>query len=330
VQSKMKGYSTSRMEWLENADVRDQVIVCLSALVLGIVCAINSPSTWKFLLPIIAGCLAGDFARYEGSRTGLTTLFVEDIILAVQAGLTVALAAFFGFEGTQVLLGAVLGLLGAHGTGTWMLSAFSDTPSVLFGWHCRLMALGVLAFSIGRAPVLTTFCPLFGGFLVASGAGGLVAVLMGLKDATWIGYAGSLTGRCGSFALACQSGGAVISLLVLECSGKEHVAVGWLVGGVVIGALAVSTGLGCRLYKCPSWLEPADSWSWPLLGGMLWALVAGGGAVLHWRQNERFKAKRDGYRAANQRDNFAAEEFERTPLNGQSSPPYQTQVPTDT
>merc|ERR1712079_830439 len=125
------------------------------------------------IFTVVTVMVAASIADYETRALELTADPVSQAVAVMQVSIVVALAIYQSFEGFQVLFGAALGLLGTQGSCSWALSAHH----VLHGFDLFLYSngalLGCLVFTLWRHLFLKMLGPLVGGFLVATGFGGL-------------------------------------------------------------------------------------------------------------------------------------------------------------
>jgi len=283
-------FARSTNTWLHDAGA-PQGRIALTAIVFGLfMCACGS-MIWKFVFAFVVAALGVCFVLYEEESLPLMTSGPDgNLVLAGQTGLTLFLAVFLGFEGSQILLGSCVGLLVALATEGVTLSFQENIPYVKFVWSCVWAALGMIIFHDHcRQTMLASVAPILGALLFASGAGTVAAqsgVFKALSpDIVWLDAASALLGSAGSSHLAVMCVIGVVSAAVFGLSKNEKVAVGIMGFGLFVGALASATGLGCSLVgKCPPWLTPPEQWTWPLLGGLTWMLAAVLGALIQLQQ----------------------------------------------
>jgi hypothetical protein len=217
----------------------------------------------------------------------------EQLILIAEAGVAIALALNIGFEGSQALLGVVLGVWASY-----KLHAFSadlHVQSPLFFWYSGGGMLGMCLVLCCRRPVLAVLSPLLGGLLIASGGGSLIsrgladyaakqnpvpswlteiANFFPAHDEAWISGCRSLFGENDPFLnIAVQCGWGLIGIVVHKfCKNRRGPAVGIVVLGIVGSAAWGAISLGCKVLPpgCPA----KTPWKWLLSGSILWLLVA--------------------------------------------------------
>merc|ERR1719189_1381911 len=121
-----------------------------------------------------------------------------------QVAFVTGIAIQSGFDGFQVLFGALVGGLCCFGCGGWARGLDHYVPGFAMLWYTMGAMLGAFTFTIWQRPVLVTLGPLAGGFLAASGLECLAARLCALDGgahgpsllphpaAPWSGVAGEL------------------------------------------------------------------------------------------------------------------------------------------
>jgi hypothetical protein len=287
-------YAKNFQKWLKEAPFQE--IVAALAIAVGSLCLWDGPALWHFLFTG-AIALVGAFVAYEEGKTlGLATTFPAEVFLAVEVGSVVGYATHCGFEGTQVMLGAFLGCLGAYGISAGPRSLDMHFPGVLLAWYSAGAMLGLLVYTTWRQSVLATFAPLLGGVLVSSGCGVLLGrfyllltntdpsstdgiVWFPSHDASWIEVFRSLIDNGGGgITLAALCGCALLGAVAQAMSGNRTIAIFLILGGIAFSTLAAS---GCQFIesysdmRCPAWLRTEAAWQWLVLGSLLWACSTG-------------------------------------------------------
>mmetsp|Transcript_28189 Transcript_28189/g.44106 ORF Transcript_28189/g.44106 Transcript_28189/m.44106 type:complete len:453 (-) Transcript_28189:6-1364(-) len=283
-------YTKSFRKWLQEAPYQESI--ALLAIAVGGVFLWDGPALWHFLFTG-AVAIAGAFVAYqEGKAMGLATTFASQVFLALEVGCVVGYATHMGFEGTQVMLGAVLGCLGAYGVSAGPRSLDLHFPGVMLAWYSIGAVLGLLVYTTWRQSVLATFAPLLGGIFVSSGCGILLSRLSSLlhpasvgvlwfppHDQSWIeGFLSLIGNGGGGITLAALCGCALIGAVAQSMSGNRTIAIFLIIGGIAFSTLAASA---CQLiehasqFRCPAWLTTTVAWQWLVVGSLLWASTTG-------------------------------------------------------
>jgi hypothetical protein len=206
--------------------------------------------------------------------------------LAAQTGVTLCAAVYLGFEGTQVILGSFIGLASAFATDSMVLHLNDSTPLASFAYSCVCAALGAILFhSCVRQNMLATLSGLVGALFLVSGIGTLAAQFGALAllspDVVWLDAMLALFGNAGACHLIVAGVLAVLGSAIHAKSRSGAAGAAPMGLGLLLGAVATATGLGCSVIgKCPPWLEPVKQSSWPLLGGLAWMVTAVLGSIL--------------------------------------------------
>eukprot|EP00913_Durusdinium_trenchii_P026452 g24818.t1 len=257
---------------------------------------------------VIAGISLGTawLVHFEAEHWNLAPNLIGQLLLMLAAGGTAALAAHSGFEGSQVLIGAVLGFLGAVycGIASWAQSADGALPGFALSWYCAGSAFGVWVFTSWRKPLLATLAPLFGSYLVVTGIGSLLSHSLDLPvlpqhGAPWSLGALVLLGPLGLSALPWYGACALLAASLHGCK-RPTIAVMVLVAYIVLVALgALVAGMECHRdgkrsdgSDCPKMLAVPGQWKWQLLGCSAWAVLA---AWCGYRQLSALKQKTSRY-----------------------------------
>lgn len=266
--------------WLKDP-ASPQIIVGLISLVLGLFFCCCGEWLWQYLFSALVGAFGACFVLYQDATVKeIAPGDVGHYWLAVQTGITLSLAVNIGFEGTQVIVGTLLGL--AYAMITAFVVSSANTEYAFFFWCCAGAALGALSFTVARSPILATVTPFCGGLLISSGAVtvlariGIIGFLS--PDLVWLD---SLTGLFGNGGAGNFAGQVLLMLLgaaAFRAKFEPKFGVLPIVVGCVISALAAWTGFGCSLYGCPSWLAPVKDWQWPVLGNIVCLACAAMGA----------------------------------------------------
>jgi len=263
-----------------------QWCVCTAALILGAVSAWDGPFFYKTIFTVVSVMVAASIADYETRALELTADLVSQSVVVVQVSIAVATAIYHGFGGFQVLFGAALGLLGTQGSCRWALSADHVVHGFALFLYSMGALLGCLIFTVWRHLFLKMLGPLVGGFLVATGFGGLFSrihealtsthlPIFPPPDLDWEASAADTLGTHGRGAIAGACGCALLALVCMGFGGerKRALAVSALMGYILVNAVVAVT--------MPRSLGTNDSWPWPMFGCLLWALITSASA---WRQ----------------------------------------------
>jgi len=263
-----------------------QWCICTAALILGAVSAWDGPFFYKTIFTVVAVLVSASIADYETRALELTADVVSQAVVVIQVIMVAATAIYHGFDGFQVLFGAALGLLGTQGSCGWALSA----DHVVHGFALLLYSmgalLGCLVFTLWRHLFLKMLGPLVGGFLVATGFGGLFSRIYEALTSThlpifpppdldWEASAADTLGTRGRGAIAGACGCALLALVFRGFGGerKRALAISALVGYILVNAVVA--------VAMPRSLGANDSWPWPMFGCLIWALITSASA---WRQ----------------------------------------------
>lgn len=296
------------------------------SIFVGSVSVWNGAVIYRALFIVVASALAASIADYEILAWGIAAEQFSEMMIAVQVGVVVAVATHHGFEGAQVLLGATVGIVGAHGSSSWVRGADHTVHGLLLFWYSSGALFGVLVFTLWRPMILKTLAPLAGGFLVSTGIGfaasrccaslagaSRVPPILPPPNIDWVTSAAGLLAPAGHGNLV---GACSVSLLALVFQAF---------GGQKKKLLAVSSLLAYILAMCAAALlskKFPGSWQWPLCGGLLWAAITAlsasyqldsvedaelrdclsGKGSGNWRQSDYFPGSQLDYFENNRRD----------------------------
>eukprot|EP00439_Symbiodinium_sp_Y106_P065381 s4489_g10.t1 len=270
-------YANSFSDWLNGTSY--QWTVAAAALLVGLCLTWDGPRMWKLLFTGAVSALAAGAACYEANVQEIG--FFSTSILMVQAAGTLGLATLWGFEGSQVLLGACSGFAAAFGMGAWTKPMDAQLPGISICWYIVGAVFGVLVFTTWRRPMLACLAPMLGGLLTASGVGVLVCEA-GLRTPflprgheSWSTAAAALLGLSGMSSLALYGSSVFVAAAVNEFDdSRRPMAVALLAAPIVLTALA---HLACKSSSdsssCPEWAVPGEGWKWPAAGCLVWAAV---------------------------------------------------------
>lgn len=244
---------------------------------------------WRALFTLAVSVLAALAACFEAASQDLAMFSIASLMC--QAAATVGLAVFWGFEGSQVLLGACCGFAGAYGMGAWIRAMDAVTPGVAMAWYVAGAAFGILIFTTWRRSMLACLAPVLGSLLVSSGVGVLIS-RFGLRtpflpkdNESWLKATAALLGLDSMAALALFGLPVFLAATVNGFDdARRPLAVGLLVAPIVLSVFAHVT---CQDLQdtaiCPDWQVPSAGWRWPAVGCGIWALLA---AFTAWVQLE--------------------------------------------
>ncbi|CAK9032781.1 unnamed protein product [Durusdinium trenchii] len=116
--SPILAYGKTVQGWLNEPSC--QIFVASAALIAGLCLTWDGPQLWKALFTLALACAAAFAARFEAEAWHLQIFSIFTVMC--QAAVIVGTAVYWGFEGSQVLLGSCCGFAGAYGMGAWVLS----------------------------------------------------------------------------------------------------------------------------------------------------------------------------------------------------------------
>jgi len=284
--------------WLVDSEL--QVIFAACALLLGILFAWNGPELWPIMFPALASALAAAIAAFEAGTRDFDQS--STITLVIQVAAIFALATYSGFEGSQVLLGALLGLWTATCCGGWVEPLDEQwVPGLVILWNSLGGVLGVLVLTVWRAETLVTLGSLLGGFLAATGLGSLASyaceVALGTGNlpplppstAPWVASSAVALGVTGP-GLAVVGHGACAAVAVMihrRWRDRRHLAVACLISYLAVIVVSTLAGDGCEGLQggvsCLPWTNGwgMHHWTWPTCCCSLWMALS---AMAAWRQ----------------------------------------------
>jgi len=270
----------------------------------GIALAWGGPTYWPIVFPVLMAAVAAGMAGFEAAVRCYDTF--ATLALIFQASAVATLTTRNGFQGSQVLFGAMLGFAGATWCGGF-LDLIEGIPGqvlqvLFFLWYGCGVCFGILVFTVWRNETLATMGPLVGGFLVATGMGSLLGrgwtVVSGLEGfaplppsrAPWVVSAAVTLGLPGP-GLALLGHGlcaAAAAMVNRRCSARRYLAVLFLVSYIVVVAVATAAGIGCMGpvgVGCLRWTSHwgVHHWTWPACSCTVWLIAA---AWTAWRQLE--------------------------------------------
>lgn len=304
-------YLHSLISWLRAS--HHQGIIVAGAVVIGAFCAWDGPGVWRVLFTVLGAMAASALVHFEVHGTDLVYNQGAEAVILLQVAGSAALSIHCGFEGSQVMLGAILGFMGAYGCGDWVRSLDGILPhGPGFSVFLYLVGtvLGILLCTLWRKPVLAMLGPLLGGLLLASSAGTIISrsyaalpedgdcrmtgCLLPLPpaDTPWVDVAKALLGPLQRSALAAHCSCAVAAMFIHRFGkGRSVFAIVCLVFYILLSALAAvdcprkKAGEECLSSVAVQW------WEWRVAGCLLWALITSGSA---WRQLRMLNSVENG------------------------------------
>ncbi|CAK9032751.1 unnamed protein product [Durusdinium trenchii] len=288
--SPILAYGKTVQGWLNEPSC--QIFVASAALIAGLCLTWDGPQLWKALFTLALACAAAFAARFEAEAWHLQIFSIFTVMC--QAAVIVGTAVYWGFEGSQVLLGSCCGFAGAYGMGAWVLSQIAlktASASPTLGRYICGSVLGIQIFTAWRRGMLACLAPVLGGLLVSSAVGTLIS-RAGLrtpflpKDTeSWLTATEALLGLDGTSSLALFGLPVFVAATVNGFDdARRPLAVAILVAPIGFSVLAHVT---CQDIKdtslCPNWQVPSDGWRWPAVGCGLWLALT---ALTAWVQLE--------------------------------------------
>ncbi|CAK9032755.1 unnamed protein product [Durusdinium trenchii] len=202
--SPILAYGKTVQGWLNEPSC--QIFVASAALIAGLCLTWDGPQLWKALFTLALACAAAFAARFEAEAWHLQIFSIFTVMC--QAAVIVGTAVYWGFEGSQVLLGSCCGFAGAYGMGAWVRSLDATAPGLAMFWYICGSVLGIQIFTAWRRGMLACLAPVLGGLLVSSAVGTLIS-RAGLrtpflpKDTeSWLTATEALLGLDGTSSLA--------------------------------------------------------------------------------------------------------------------------------
>jgi len=296
--SPIQVYTRELHSWLQKSD--QQATIALIALVVGLIAVYDGFRFWHVLFTIAVTAAGAFVVHYEAEALPLSSNAFANEVLVAEAAVVIAFAMHVGFEGSQVLLGVLLGFWCAYELShvAHQLDGFHDGFAVI--WYTAGAFLGCLVFAAWRRAVLGVLAPLLGGLLCASAFGLIVsrnihylldvqekrdalevsiANFFPPKDEAWIDALLVLLGKQPSATIALQCVFALLGALL------HYILVAWVwryprapgvlmvVLGIVMSLFTGTSQFDCEPLKgtCPE----GTPWGWLLFGSILWAFIAG-------------------------------------------------------
>lgn len=312
-QSPIAIYVNEFKAWLYGSSA--QWTIAFASLAVGVVALRGGPWLWEVLFTLAMAATAGSVTSYELQTQGHDFGHVTDVLMAAEVAAAISLATHFGFEGSQVLFGAVLGLAGGfRSVGSLSVIAGHATPGLALCWNSLGAVLGVCATTVWRTALLTTTTPLLGAFLTVSGSGSLISAIWHActsagashpSDADGDASGGSAHSGNHSVPPALPPPGMpwASAAGALLGPGSPEIALLWNVMCIMLATAVhaadrdrrlpavmclvgcICTNVGVIAVHQHDWHQPGTpddgSWQWPACGCALWAVLASSAA---WRQ----------------------------------------------
>lgn len=216
----------------------------------------------------------------------VTSGMVSRGVVLAQASVAAAGAVYVGFDGSQIVFGSLIGLLGAWGSSSWTEELEDHMHGIRLLVFSQGAILGCLVFTVWRPLFLKTLAPLVGGFLVASGLGamlsrGVMAVsgrdsllILPPPSMDWATGADCLLGTRGRGCLLWAFTCGLLALIFMGFGGARRrilailTLLAYVIANTVFGAAFRADAVGAPR-------------AWPFFGCLLWAV---GTAASAWRQ----------------------------------------------
>lgn len=292
-------YTRELHTWLKTSD--QQVAIAGTAAIVGLFTACDGFRFWHLLFTLLVTAAGAAIVHYEVEALPLSSNAFAHEVLVAEAAVVIAFAMHVGFEGSQVLLGVLLGFWCAYEMAHIAdeLDTYHEGLAII--WYTGGAFLGCLVFAAWRRAVLGVLAPLLGGLLCASAIGllasrGIQQLMMTQKKSdpleielaklfpgpkqAWVDAMTILLGKRPSAMIALQCVFALVGALL------HYAMVAWVwryprapgVVMVVLGILmSLFTGLsnfGCHPLTGPQCPE-GQPWRWLLAGSLVWAAIAG-------------------------------------------------------
>jgi len=112
---------------------------------------------------VVATCVCAESSNF-GSDTGL----LENVVVGTEAALVTAIACYYGMEGFQIVVGALLGLVMAHWTCGLFIVDSPENRSSEVVWYAVLALVGAVSLFFGKKHAHGVVGPFAGGLLCSS------------------------------------------------------------------------------------------------------------------------------------------------------------------
>jgi len=261
------------------------VLICFSATILGLASAWDGPLFYRAIFTLVAAILVASMADFEMKAAGVASDMGSRGVVLAQASVAAAGAVHVGFDGSQIVFGCLIGLLGAWGSSSWAEELEDHMHGIRLFVLSQGAILGCLVFTIWRPLLLKTLAPLVGGFLVASGLGvmlsrgamaltGRYSLILPPPSMDWATGADCLLGTRGRGCLLWAFACGLVALIFMGFGGARRrilailTLLAYVLANAVFGAAFRADALGA-------------SRGWPFFGCLLWAVSTAASA---WRQ----------------------------------------------
>jgi len=262
-----------------------QELISCTAIMLGLASAWDGPLFYRTIFTIVFVILVASMADFEVKAIDFTSDIVSRGVVLAQVSTAAAIAVQTGFEGSQVVFGILVGLLGAWGSSSWMEELEDAMHGISFFIYCQGATLGCLVFTIWRPLFLKTLAPLVGGFLVASGLGvvlsrrvmavtGRSSLILPPPSMDWATGADCLLGTRGKGCLLWAFACGLVALIFMGFGGSRRRILAIL---ALLAYIIANAVLGVALWADVVGAPPA----WTFFGCLLWAVITAASA---WRQ----------------------------------------------
>mmetsp|Transcript_136842 Transcript_136842/g.266170 ORF Transcript_136842/g.266170 Transcript_136842/m.266170 type:complete len:772 (+) Transcript_136842:48-2363(+) len=262
-----------------------QELISCTAIMLGLASAWDGPLFYRTIFTIVFVILVASMADFEVKAIDFTSDIVSRGVVLAQVSTAAAIAVQTGFEGSQVVFGILVGLLGAWGSSSWTEDLEDHMHGIRLLVYSQGAILGCLVFTAWRPLFLKTLAPLVGGFLVASGLGalfgrGLTALtgssllILPPPSMDWATGADCLLGTRGKGCLLWGFACGLVALIFMGFGGARRrilaisTLLAYIIANAVFGAALRADALGAPR-------------AWPFFGCLLWAFSTAASA---WRQ----------------------------------------------
>lgn len=273
-------YTSSFDHWLRTSE--QQVFIALAAIMLGLICACVGQMMWRALFTVVMALVGAAIVYYEAEALPLAASTSAHRMIATEAFFFIGFAVHVGFEGSQVLAGAVLGFWGAYAIPFVPASLDNLSPELALMWYVGASLLGCLIFALLRRWVLAAVSPLLGGLLVSSAFGLLVGrgidrfaprvatQWFPAADEPWINAMTNLLGNAPAPCFVLQCGFSILGTLAFHKLQRKLPALALAMLGIIMSMSFGAWSMGCQLSMgCPS----GTPWRWLLVGSFLWLII---------------------------------------------------------
>lgn len=273
-------YTSSFGYWLRTSE--HQVLIATLAMVLGLFTSCLGQIMWQGLFTVIMAFLGAAVVYYETEALSLASSTLAHKTIVFEAALFIGFAVHVGFEGSQVLAGAVLGFWGAYATPFIAQTMEEHFAGLALFFYIGASVTGCLIFALLRRWVLAAVSPLLGGLLVSSASGLLVGRFVSTiapgvskeffpaSDMAWIDAMSTLLGNAPAPCFFLQCGFSLFGTFVYHKLQRKTPALALAGVGILMSMVFGTSSLGCGLpMSCPS----DAPWRWLLVGSLMWLII---------------------------------------------------------